>query len=56
MPELQHFDANEKLDWDQCWAAFDRDGGLIVENFLSQDLLARLQAEAAPLISAHTRP
>jgi len=53
MPELQHFDADHTLDWDACWTAFDRDGGLIVENFISKDLLSRLQTEAAPLISKH---
>lgn len=53
MPELQHFDASGALDWELCWEAFDRDGGLIVENFISPELLARLQAETAPLITNH---
>jgi hypothetical protein len=53
MPQLQHFNANERLDWNDCWAAFERDGGLIVENFVKPELLARLQAEVAPLITKH---
>lgn len=53
MPELEHFDASKDLDWEQVWQAFDRDGGLVVEGFLSPQLLARLQAEVAPLISSH---
>jgi hypothetical protein len=53
MPELQHFDAGGDLDWDDVWAAFDRDGGLIVEDFVAPELLERLRAEVAPLIVAH---
>jgi hypothetical protein len=53
MPELQHFDASSELDWNDCWNAFDRDGGLIVENFIAPDLLSRLQAEFGPLITEH---
>jgi ectoine hydroxylase-related dioxygenase (phytanoyl-CoA dioxygenase family) len=52
MPELQHFDA-DALDWDDVWAAFDRDGGLVVEGFLDDDLLARLGSEVAPLVDRH---
>lgn len=54
MPELQHFSAKAPIDWDDVWAAFDRDGGLIVEDFIAPDLLARLQAEVAPLISTRS--
>ena len=51
MPELEHFQRSESLDWKKVWNAFDRDGGLIVEHFLSDDLLERLRHEVAPLIS-----
>ena len=53
MIELQRFVAGADLDWKRVWEAFDRDGGLIVENFIAPALLGRLQAEAAPLISKH---
>lgn len=52
MPELTHLDA-DALDWDEAWAAFDRDGGLVVEGFLDDDLLARLTADVAPLVERH---
>lgn len=54
MPELERFQRSEGLDWEKVWTAFDRDGGLIVENFVPDDLLARLQQEVAPLISKKT--
>lgn len=53
MPELQRFNASTALDWDEAWRAFDADGGLIVESFISPELLQRLQDELAPLIAAH---
>jgi hypothetical protein len=53
MPELRRFDASRPLDWNEVWSAFDEDGGLIVEGFVAPDLLARLQADFAPLIAAH---
>ncbi len=52
MPELEHFDAHT-IDWDAVWNAFDRDGGLVVENFVAPDLLDRLNAEVAPLVAHH---
>ncbi len=52
MPELQRFDASHPLDWDAIWRAFEADGGLIVEHFIDPVLLARLQAEFAPLITS----
>jgi hypothetical protein len=52
MPELQHFDAAD-LDWDEVWEVFERDGGLVVEDFLSADLLERLSSEVDPLVQAH---
>jgi hypothetical protein len=53
MPELQRFDGNAEIDWEKVWKAFDDDGGLIVENFIAPDLLERLRAEIAPLVSSH---
>ena len=55
MPELERFKRSPDLDWDQVWAAFDRDGGLIVEDFIAPELLARLQREVAPLITHRYR-
>ncbi len=51
MPSLERFDASGPIDWTHVWAVFDRDGGAIVENFISTELLARMQADFAPLIS-----
>ena len=53
LPELVHFDAHDEIDWDEVWTVFDRDGGLVVENFISPDLLARLNDDFAPMIAAH---
>ena len=53
MPELSRFDGTAPIDWEAVWQAFDTDGGLIVENFIAPPLLARLQADFAPLISSH---
>lgn len=53
MAELQRFDAHHDLDWEKVWKAFDDDGGLIVEQFIAPELLARLQADFAPLIQGH---
>jgi hypothetical protein len=50
MPELQRFHASAPLNWDDVWAAFESDGGLIVEDFVAPELLARLRSEVAPLI------
>lgn len=54
MPELRHFDARRPIDWDAVWRAFEDDGGLIVDHFVSPDLLDRLNHEVAPLIDGHT--
>lgn len=54
MPELIRFSANDELDWEQVWKIFERDGGVIVEDFIASDLLSRLKNEVAPLISAKT--
>ena len=53
MPELQRFDGRAEVDWDGVWAAFDRDGGVIVEYFVAPDLLDRLNDDFAPMIEAH---
>jgi hypothetical protein len=52
MPDLQHFDAAD-LVWEEAWETFDRDGGLVVEGFVAPDVLARLNAEVAPLVERH---
>ena len=36
MPALERFDGREAIDWSAVWAAFDRDGGLIVEHFIAR--------------------
>ena len=53
MPELERYSAREELNWSKIWEAFDRDGGLIVEDFIAPDLLERLQKDFGPLISSH---
>lgn len=52
MPELQHFDADD-LVWDDVWATFERDGGVVVEGFLDADILARMRSDMAPLVERH---
>jgi len=42
MPEFQRFDAAKPIDLDAVWAAFDTDRGLIVDNFITPDLLDRV--------------
>ncbi len=54
MPELERFSANADIDWEQVWRSFDRDGGLIVEDFIAPELLGRLQRELGPLVAAKT--
>ena len=51
MPELPHLtrDAGEKT----IWSAIDEHGGVIVDDFLSADLLARMRDEMMPLVSSH---
>lgn len=53
MPQLRRFDANDSIDWDQVWGAFDADGALIVENFIATDLLQRLITETQPMVDQH---
>jgi len=52
MPDLQRFSAKSDMNWDEVWETFDRDGGLIVRDFIAPDLLSRLQREFAPLITS----
>ena len=54
MPELQRFSGKTEFDWEDVWRAFDRDGGVIVEDFIEPDLLGRLQREVAPMITNKT--
>jgi len=54
MPELERFDRNQVSDWEGVWQSFDRDGGVIVEDFIGPEQLARLQREVAPLIANKT--
>ena len=53
MPELRRFDGRTTIDWDDLWESFDRDGGVIVEHFVSPELLERLNREVAPLVDGH---
>lgn len=52
MPELQRFSAHT-ADFSEVWEAFDRDGGLIIEDFIAPELLARLTAEVTPMVQQH---
>ena len=51
MPSLKHLPKSAPQE--DIWAAIDEDGGLIVENFMDTDLLARLRDDAMPLVSRH---
>ncbi len=51
MPELSHL--NRSVSEQEIWNAIDRDGGVIVDNFMSPDLLARMRDEVMPLVAAH---
>ncbi len=54
MPDLERFSGKVDIDWQRVWEAFERDGGLIVEDFIAPDLLGRLQREVAPLVTSQT--
>lgn len=54
MPELERWSAKTEIDWKLVWEAFDREGGLILEDFIAPDLLGRLQSEVAPLVTSKT--
>lgn len=51
LPELTHTPRNQ--DPADIWRVIDRDGGVILDGFLSDELLSRLRDEAAPFISEH---
>ena len=56
MPALERFDGREAIDWSAVWAAFERDGGLLVEHFIAPDLLARLQHRSGVTMPSATVP
>ena len=47
MPELPRlrWNPDRNLDWRDAWSAIDEAGGVIVEGFIDDPLLKRLQAE-----------
>ncbi len=51
MPELQHILRSAPAE--SIWQAIDEDGGVIVDDFLAPEILARLKAEVAPKITQH---
>ena len=51
MPELSHLERS--CESKEIWAAIDQDGGVIVDNFIAPDLLARLQDELMPFVARH---
>ena len=52
MPELPHL--TRQAPPGDIWQAIDEFGGVIVEDFLSQDVLAQLRADFQPAIQNHT--
>ncbi len=52
MPALKHLSRTAQEQ--EIWAAIDADGGVIVDNFIPADLLARLRDDAMPLVRGHT--
>ena len=51
MPSLQHFSRDTPAD--AIWQAFEDDGGLIIDDFLSPDLLQRLREDMMPAVAGH---
>ena len=51
MPELSHLKRSGYAK--EIWSAIDRDGGVIVDDFIAADLLARLQDELMPFVADH---
>lgn len=47
---LRSFDISD--DWDSIIAAIDEDGGVIVRNFISEDLLGRIRRELQPHVDS----
>ena len=54
-PALEHFRRSPDLEWDPVWEALDRDGGVIVEDFLSHELLERLRRSGVGVIYAEPK-
>ena len=55
MPELPRFRWNpdRKVDWEDVWRSLDEAGGVIVEGFVDDALLGRLQRDFRDAIEAH---
>jgi hypothetical protein len=51
MPSLRHF--SRATESNELWKALDEDGGLIVDDFISPDLLERLRADVMPHVARH---
>ncbi|MEM7080286.1 MAG: phytanoyl-CoA dioxygenase family protein [Pseudomonadota bacterium] len=51
MPQLEHISRSQPCD--DIWAAIDRDGGVIVDDFLSDKLLAQIRVDLTPAIARH---
>ena len=51
MPELSHL--ARSCDAKEIWAAIDLSGGVIVDDFITPDLLAQLRTELMPYVSHH---
>jgi len=51
MPSLKHLD--RQAGQDQIWAAIDEAGGVIIDDFLTAELLGQLRDDFAPLVAQH---
>jgi hypothetical protein len=51
MPELQHLERRHEPR--EFWTAIDQDGGVIVDDFISQPILERLRSELLPYVNNH---
>lgn len=51
MLELPHL--SRHLDENEIWAAIDEHGGVVVDSFLSDRLLAQIREEMMPLVASH---
>ncbi len=51
MPELSHLERG--CDPNEIWSTIDLDGGVIVDDFISPELLVQLQGELTPFVAAH---
>jgi hypothetical protein len=52
MPQLQHLDRS--VSQNKIWEVIDTEGGVIIDDFISKELLSRLQDELLPLVGGHT--